>query len=47
MKSSKIKPQPLDLNIINELPSIILGKRFKLDIDEDKLENKIKKIKII
>ena len=46
MKQTKIKPQPLNLDMINELPVIILGKRFNLDPQEDKLVKSIKKIKI-
>ena len=46
MKSPKIKPQPLNLNIINELPVIILGKRFNLDTQEDKLVKSVKKCKL-
>lgn len=43
MKQTKIKPQPINLDIINEIPVIILGKRFNLDSQEDK---SIKKVKI-
>lgn len=46
MKSPKIKPQPLNLDIINELPVIILGKRFNLDTQQDKLVNTLKKVKL-
>ena len=41
----KIKPQPLDLEIINKLPEIILGKRFNLNLPEENISISFKKVK--
>lgn len=45
MKSMKIKPQPLNLEMINKLPKFILGKRFNLEFPEENISTSSKKVK--